>query len=71
MALIATIAKLSINALIGYIVSWLVFLLTLPIFIRIFGRVKGATIDYIVSWGVLLGIMYILTVIYPDGDEVT
>lgn len=54
------LAKLGLGAAIGYGLSWLFFFVSLPIFIRIFGRINGTAIDYMVSWGLLLGIMYVV-----------
>jgi len=44
------------NVGISYFISWGFFFLILPVFIMIFGRVKGAAIAYGVSWIFMLGV---------------
>jgi hypothetical protein len=52
--------QLSTNAIISYAISWGFFFLTLPIFIHLFGKVKGSIIDYGVSWFIMFVIIYLL-----------
>jgi hypothetical protein len=42
--------KLVLGLGVGYIISWLYFFITLPFFIKAFGKTKGAFINYILSW---------------------
>ena len=79
--MLAALAKLGVNAVIGYMVSWAFFFLTLPVFTAVLGKAKGVFADYMVSWGLLLVVMYVLTVVHPeagaegdaegDGDLIT
>ena len=48
------IKKLSTNTIIAYGVSWLYFFISLPLITKIFGVAKGATINYLISWGIML-----------------
>jgi hypothetical protein len=50
--------KLSGATIVSYAISWGFFFLTLPLFIRFFGKVKGSMIDYGISWILMLGIIY-------------
>ena len=52
--------KLSTYAIISYIISWLYFLITLPLFIAFFGKVKGSAINYGISWILMIVVVYIL-----------
>jgi hypothetical protein len=61
--------SLTINALIGYVISWLYFFMALPIFQTLFGKVKGTAVNYGVSWIVWIIAIHALTVLYSKGDE--
>jgi hypothetical protein len=54
------IKKLSINTALSYLLSWSYFFITLPFMTKVFGLVKGTTINYFISWGFMLVIMYLL-----------
>jgi hypothetical protein len=41
---------LVLGAGVGYVISWVYFFLTLPIFIKILGKVTGGVVNYILSW---------------------
>jgi hypothetical protein len=43
---------------VGYIVSWLYFFLTLPLFIKVLGKARGAFVNYIMSWVVWIIVGY-------------
>jgi len=53
-------AKLSLNVIFGYAVSWIYFIATLSIFQKMFGKVNGGIINYSVSWIVWLLASYLL-----------
>jgi hypothetical protein len=59
----------TINALIGYIISWLYFFIALPIFQTLFGRARGTAVNYGISWIVWIVATHTLTIIYSKGDE--
>jgi len=65
---LVNLKKLTISALIGYIISWTYFFVTLPIFQKLFGIVKGGFINYMISWILLLLVIFLLGVIYPNID---
>ncbi len=44
------IRDLTIGVSGGYILSWVIFFILLPVFITIFGKVKGTAINYALSW---------------------
>jgi hypothetical protein len=66
--------KLTVNVIIGYIVSWLYFFITLPLFQILFGKALGkvavAGINYGLSWIVWFWVTKLLTFAYAKGDEV-
>lgn len=61
-----TLNKHIVNLVIGYIISWGYYILTLPFFASKFGKISGPTINYFVSWGLLLVIFYILSIVDPE-----
>jgi hypothetical protein len=59
------ILRLSSYALIGYIVSWMYFFISLPFIVQIFGKIKGSAINYGISWIIMIVIVYILQKLKP------
>jgi hypothetical protein len=60
--------KLVLGLGIGYIISWLYFFITLPFFIKAFGKTKGAFINYILSWIVWILVGYFIGTPKPEED---
>ena len=60
--------ELTMNAVIGYGVSWGYFFLTLGFFQRLFGKVKGAFVNYGISWVVWIGTTYVLQINDTQDD---
>jgi hypothetical protein len=54
------LAELSTHAIVSYIISWSYFFITLPLFTKFFGKVLGSSINYGISWGILLIAIYFL-----------
>ena len=54
------IKNLSKNTIIAYGISWLYFFISLPLITKIFGVAKGATINYLISWGIMLVVIDLL-----------
>ena len=52
--------SLTVNAAVGYGVSWGYFFLTLGFVQQVFGKVKGAFVNYGLSWVVWIGVTYLL-----------
>jgi hypothetical protein len=42
--------KLGLGVILGYAISWAYFFLTLPILIKLLGKVNGTIINYGLSW---------------------
>lgn len=61
--------SLTINALIGYVISWLYFFMALPVFQTLFGKTRGTAVNYGVSWIVWIVATHALTIVYSKGDE--
>ncbi len=59
---------LTVNALIGYVLSWIYFLGTIIYFQKLFGKVKGSAINFGLSWIVWFIIFYSLHKLNPKGD---
>lgn len=60
--------KLTVNVLIGYTLSWIYFLGTLLYFQKIFGKMKGLSINFGLSWIVWFIISYSLHKLNPKGE---
>ena len=54
------LGELSTHVLVSYLISWSYFFITLPIFTRFFGKVLGTSINYGISWGIMLIAIYFL-----------
>lgn len=64
--IVKKILTMSTYALIGFILSWVYFFISLPLVVRIFGKVKGATINYGISWVVMVAVIYVLQKLKPE-----
>jgi uncharacterized membrane protein len=49
--------KYSTYAFIAWVSSWILFFLLLPLMITIFGKVKGAAVNYGISWASMVFII--------------
>ena len=58
-----TIIKYSTYAFAGWVLSWGLFFIILPLMIRYFGKVKGTLFNYVFSWISLFIIINILTIL--------
>lgn len=54
---------------VGYIASWLYFFLTLPLFIKVLGKARGAFVNYLLSWVVWIVVSYFVG--SPKAEENT
>ena len=61
--------SLTINAIIGYVITWTYFLLTVKYFQNIFGKINGAFINYSISWILWIILTYIMHKISPIIDH--
>jgi hypothetical protein len=60
---------LALSLGVGYIASWLYFFLTLPLFIKILGKARGAFVNYLLSWVVWIVVSYFFGT--PKAEEDT
>lgn len=60
--------ELTISVIIGYVISWAYFFLTLPIMIKFVGKITGPIVNYGISWIVWLFVT-ILIKKYNKDDE--
>ena len=42
--------KYSTYAFIAWVISWILFFIMLPLMVSVFGKVKGAALNYGISW---------------------
>jgi len=61
-----TIIKYSTYAFAGWVLSWCLFFIMLPLMIRYFGKVKGSLLNYMFSWISMFIIIIILTILSKD-----
>lgn len=61
-----TIIKYSTYAFTGWVLSWALFFIMLPVMINYFGKVKGALLNYAFSWISMFIIIIILTIVLSD-----
>jgi hypothetical protein len=61
-----SIVKYSTYAFAGWVLSWVLFFIMLPLMIRCFGKVKGAFLNYVFSWISLFIITIILSILLKD-----
>jgi hypothetical protein len=62
-------SKFTINVILGYGVSWVYFFLTASIFIKLFGKAQGYTINYIISWMIWIVAVKLLYTMFPNGNH--
>ncbi len=62
--------EISLTVILSYLVTWGFFFLTLPFFIKIAGKVAGPVINYIISWILMVGIVYIIH-FYDRRDDLS
>jgi hypothetical protein len=61
--------KYTINFLLAYVISWIYFFITLPLFVEMFGKAKATPINYGLSWIIWFVAFQILNKLYPDGNN--
>ena len=54
------IKQILIDTIFSYAIGWIYYFITLPFIVKIFGVFNGMIINYIISWGIMLGIIYLL-----------
>lgn len=53
-------SKLGLGIILGYAISWVYFFLTLPILIKLLGKINGTIINYGLSWLLWIIVTYII-----------
>lgn len=61
--------KLTVNVILGYAISWVVFFYSLDFFQNKFGKVNGTIYNYILSVIIWLGSSYILQIYNPSKEK--
>lgn len=61
--------KITINIIIGYIISWLYFLVTTSFIQRLIGKSEGILINYGLSCIIWVVIFHSLHTLNPNGDR--
>lgn len=57
--------NLTVNGIIGYIISWTYFFITLNTFQKVFGKINGTVINYSASWLIWIISVFIINKINP------
>jgi hypothetical protein len=61
-----SIIKYSTYSFAGWVLSWILFFIMLPLMIHYFGKVKGAFLNYVFSWISMFVIIIILSILLTD-----
>ena len=61
--------RLGLGVILGYAISWVYFFLTLPIFMKLLGKINGTVINYGISWLIWIVVTYYTHSTNPDDDE--
>lgn len=61
---IQKLIKLSAFAFTGWALSWILFFVLLPLMVSLFGKAKGAAVNYGLSWVSMVVIIIVLELIY-------
>ena len=51
-------SRLGLGVVLGYAISWVYFFLTLPIFMKLLGKINGTVVNYGMSWLVWILVTY-------------
>jgi hypothetical protein len=65
---IQRLLQVSTYVITGWVISWLVFLLALPIMMRVFGKVRGAALNYGMSWLIMVAVILVLELVRAKKD---
>jgi hypothetical protein len=63
-----TIIKYSTYAFTGWLLSWVLFFMMLPVLIHSFGKMKGALVNYVFSW--ISMFVIIITLSYLQIEQI-
>jgi hypothetical protein len=61
--------KLGLGIILGYAVSWVYFFLTLPILMKLLGKINGTIINYGLSWLIWILVTYATHSFDLDDDS--
>lgn len=61
--------RLGLGVILGYAISWVYFFLTLPIFMKLLGKINGTVINYGISWLIWIVVTYYTHSINPEDDD--
>jgi hypothetical protein len=61
--------RLGLGVILGYAISWVYFFLTLPIFMKLLGKINGTVINYGISWLVWIVATYYTHSTNTDDDD--
>ena len=61
-------SRLGLGVVLGYAISWVYFFLTLPIFMKLLGKINGTVVNYGMSWLVWILVTYATHSTAPDDD---
>jgi hypothetical protein len=60
------ILKFATNTFFAWVLSWAIFIVTLPFVVQQVGKVKGVGLNYGISWIVMIVLVYILQKLNPS-----
>lgn len=62
-------SRLTVGFILGYAISWMYFFLSLPIFIKLLGKVNGTILNYGLSWFIWILVTYVMESTAPDDNS--
>ncbi len=62
------LTRLGVGVILGYAISWVYFFLTLPIFMKLLGKINGTVVNYGMSWLVWILVTYATHSTAPDDE---
>ena len=51
------IIRFSVYAFTGWFLSWVLFFIMLPLMMRVYGKIRGASLNYAFSWFSMIAII--------------
>lgn len=63
------ILKFATNTIFAWVISWAFFIVTLPFVVKQVGKVAGVSLNYGISWIVMIVAIYILQKLNPSKSS--
>lgn len=61
--------KFATNTFFAWVLSWAIFIITLPFVVKRVGKVAGVSLNYGISWIVMIVAIYVLQKLNPSKSN--